>query len=1185
MLVDGSVPERLGHMRKKRFGRGLLCCAVGAAVALSMTVPLEAAYAAGKAAGSIGIMGYCDEDGDVVKVAGTDGMAQLAQNVANGKTYAGMTVELVTDLDFEDYGAWTPIGSKEHPFCGSFVGYNSSATAEQTRTISALTVTGSSYLGLFGYIGAGGSVKGIKIDGGSVTATSSSEVIRNVGSIAGYVYGAVGSSCYAIRDCSSTAAVAVTSTMQPDESKDVADIAPDGDIPAGSTDGNRCFEYIGGLIGYCAGSITGCSYSGSLSVTTHEAPASTDKASMGCAVGGIVGQVGGYVTADKVTDDDEVSQKPHYPTSDGGDTTAPSAASAVSDCTNNAAITITVDGESGQDRFGESTKATMSAAGGIAGYAMASFSGCSNNGKIYASNESGAGGADGVGGIVGNLRSVIYSGFSSALSDAGAYKAKGADKSTRLAGPTLTVSKCTNSAEIVGLHAPGGIVGGAGTYTKIDQCANLKGANVYGVRWNKPMVGGIVGQTFGSVSYCYNRANVNSGLKGTGGGFYVAGIAGCLTIYEAESNKSESFDSPTSELYGCYSTGAVYAGGSFKQAGICGENEGYIHDCYYLYDKIASVSSLGDDKTAVAENFGTVDDATVEGLKDDSSKGIAAADLIKSKQYVAKFNNVAVIEDYSAGRHFVPAASEEQNDGNAVLAWQRTGAGETINESGLSYSGTGKASYSASTNPLPALSVSYDGSKLVEGADYYAVPDANVLGSNGKCRDISEIGTKTFKAAIIGIGDYSTNGSATTWTAPYTVGKANFSTCTVTIKSKVFNYLAQYPAQPTDADNSEVKIVDTSGTRVPADSFTMAADPGTCINYHRATAAEKKENGDKSYVGYRIKFTANENSNYTGDAYGIFAITKAHLIDSDKAAIESVTWNGQTWKFRWGSVSGGGKTSTGPYSVVNGQEVEGMTVAYCGESITPTINGYTYKDGNGIAHELTLGQDYYVVYGDPGDAKSLVSMDADNPNVNVGSKDSAVGSRPCFTLRFVAGDKCNFQNYHNVFFTITQADISKDCTVIYSSGKVWDSDSKVIVKSYTGKVLPASDYSVSTKLVNGKVKVTVSGKDGNVKGSVTKTFKRANTVTAKVGKKTLKAGAKLAKKLKKGKSLSLKVKKAKGKVTVKSSKKKVAAVKFNKKTGKLVIKAKKKGKAVITIKAAGNKKFEAGVIKLTLTVK
>lgn len=1082
-----------------------------------MVVPAGTAFAAGGSAKNLAPQGgitWADDNEDVLLVTGTDGMEQFAQSVEAGNTYAGKTVKLVSDLDFESYGSdWKPIGSKEHPFCGTFAGYSTSGShvQEQTRTIANLKVSGSSYLGLFGYVGVGGSIRNIKLEGAVITATSSTDVIKNVGSLAGYVYGAIGADKQAIYNCSSDAVIDVTSSLKADDKKNAKNNAPDAALESGYTDDYKSFEYIGGLAGYCAGSVAKSGFGGSLTVTSHESPVDI-AGGIGRSIGGVVGQVGGYTVNDEIKSDEEIAIKPCYPTASGEYELSPDVVSRVENCNNSGTVTVKVDGEGELDRFGEQTAANVLSVGGIAGYAMGDFDSCKNTGKIDAGNANGAGGGDGVGGIVGALRGLVYSGSSSADCDAGSYKAPEAEESTRISGPELTVNNCTNSAQIIGLHAVGGMIGNGGTHTEVTMCANLKGANIAGVRWNKPMVGGIAGQTYGDISYCYNRADTSSKVDGTGGGFYVAGIVGCVARFELAEGNAETFDSPEAQVYSCFSSGAVLAGGSYKQAGICGENEGYIHDCYYLYDSVSSNDVIAKDdeqKVSVAENFGTVAKDTVVGIKSDEG-GLTASEKLKSKEYVAKLNATVSLSGYEAGDYFVPAADGDQNDGYAVFPFQRADAATTISESGLSARGTGEAVYSATTNPLPALKVSYNGKELVEGADFYAVPDADALDESGKCKDVSALEGTMLHAKIVGIGDYSTGGSATAWSTGYALAKAKFTDCTVSIKSKTFNYLPQYPATPTDADDSEVRIMDASGTRVPAGSFTMAADPGTCIDYHKSSAVETKENDDKSYVGYRIKFTANKDSNYEGDVYGIFAITKAHLIDADNAKIETISWKNQKWLFKWEPVTGSSKAKTGPYRVVNGKNVEGMTITYCGESIKPKISGYKYKDGNGVYHDLEEGKDYKVVYGDPGDANQLISTDTSAPNVNVGSKTSAVGKRPCITIRFVPGNACNFQNYHNVFFTIAKADIKKDCKVsVPSSIKYGDVD-KITVKSYTGKKLPSADYKVTMKAVSdGKVKVTLAG-TGNVKGSISKTVKLKSGVAAGVVSKVSKV--KVAKK-------------------------------------------------------------------------
>jgi hypothetical protein len=101
----------------------------------------------------------------------------------------GGTYRLEADLDLmgdlPDM-AWTPVGSTLTPFTGTFDGNN--------RSIHKLSVTGSGSVGLFGNVGASGTVKKVHIRSGSVTGTAAT------GGIAGTNYGTVNA-------CSSAAAV------------------------------------------------------------------------------------------------------------------------------------------------------------------------------------------------------------------------------------------------------------------------------------------------------------------------------------------------------------------------------------------------------------------------------------------------------------------------------------------------------------------------------------------------------------------------------------------------------------------------------------------------------------------------------------------------------------------------------------------------------------------------------------------------------------------------------------------------------------------------------------------------------------------------------------------------------------------------------------------------------------------
>ena len=84
--------------------------------------------------------------------------------------------------------AWTPIGNKALPYTGTFDGNGC--------TIKWLTIDSSDkYIGLFGYVGEGGCVQNVNLEGGSIKGNS------YVGGVAGYNDGTV-SNCYNTGDVS-----------------------------------------------------------------------------------------------------------------------------------------------------------------------------------------------------------------------------------------------------------------------------------------------------------------------------------------------------------------------------------------------------------------------------------------------------------------------------------------------------------------------------------------------------------------------------------------------------------------------------------------------------------------------------------------------------------------------------------------------------------------------------------------------------------------------------------------------------------------------------------------------------------------------------------------------------------------------------------------------------------------------
>ncbi len=109
-------------------------------------------------------------------------LAGLAKLVNEGNTLEGKTVELANDIALA--GEWTPIGTKDNAFAGTFNGNG--------KTISGLVITDAAggYKGLFGY--SKGTVKNFTIAGniGSASAyiTSGSD---NIGGAVGYNDGTV----------------------------------------------------------------------------------------------------------------------------------------------------------------------------------------------------------------------------------------------------------------------------------------------------------------------------------------------------------------------------------------------------------------------------------------------------------------------------------------------------------------------------------------------------------------------------------------------------------------------------------------------------------------------------------------------------------------------------------------------------------------------------------------------------------------------------------------------------------------------------------------------------------------------------------------------------------------------------------------------------------------------------------
>ena len=165
--------------------------------------------------------GYTIEGDGSYTVTTADGLKNVAKLVnEEGKTDIDITLTGNIDLT----GDWTPIGTSiRNAYKGTFDGGN--------YTITGLTVTTSDqYAGLFGFIGSGGAVMNVKLEGVKIESNSDS---GNVGGVAGWSYGN-------IENCS----------------------------VSGSVSGSGSSSDVGGVVGYqTGGSITGCSSSATVKGT------------------------------------------------------------------------------------------------------------------------------------------------------------------------------------------------------------------------------------------------------------------------------------------------------------------------------------------------------------------------------------------------------------------------------------------------------------------------------------------------------------------------------------------------------------------------------------------------------------------------------------------------------------------------------------------------------------------------------------------------------------------------------------------------------------------------------------------------------------------------------------------------------------------------------------------------------
>jgi hypothetical protein len=180
---------------------------------------------------------------------------QLRELASSGKTYAGDVIKLANDIVLTEGTVlepvyWTPIGTPEIRFQGTFDGQGHSITG-----IRINYDTGIEYTGLFGYIGTDGVVKNTRVAAGSSPIYSAGEGLNScfVGGIAGQNDGKI-SQCVVTSDISASHENARGGGIAGHNTGTIENCYVVADIYAL----NSTTIHLGGVAGYNGGTLRNC---------------------------------------------------------------------------------------------------------------------------------------------------------------------------------------------------------------------------------------------------------------------------------------------------------------------------------------------------------------------------------------------------------------------------------------------------------------------------------------------------------------------------------------------------------------------------------------------------------------------------------------------------------------------------------------------------------------------------------------------------------------------------------------------------------------------------------------------------------------------------------------------------------------------------------------------------------------
>lgn len=230
------------------------------------------------------------------------------ENADDGKTHISTAADLqdindnldgdyVLDGDIDltdclDGGSWTPIGTSQDPFTGTFDG--------QGHSITGLTINDTDFenQGLFGYVGSDGTVRNLTVSGTVSVSVDSGDSV-SVGGVVGQNNGGTVTNCHNTVEISGSSSgdngdsIFVGGVVGYNSSGTITNCSNTSTVSGDGSKGDNI--YVGGVVGYNSkGTVTNCSNTGTVSGNGSVNGFYGDSIS----VGGVVGENSGIGTVE-----------------------------------------------------------------------------------------------------------------------------------------------------------------------------------------------------------------------------------------------------------------------------------------------------------------------------------------------------------------------------------------------------------------------------------------------------------------------------------------------------------------------------------------------------------------------------------------------------------------------------------------------------------------------------------------------------------------------------------------------------------------------------------------------------------------------------------------------------------------------------------------------------------------------